>query len=409
MLSAGQPGIVIVGYTNKAVNNVKKKLPVKMAMQCMTIHKLLEFEPVYEDYIDGETGRQKTKMTFEPAKNALNKLPHISTLISEESSMIGTDLWAQLVAALPSPNATQLIMLGDLNQLPPVFGPSILGFKLLELRTVELTHVYRQALESPIISLATAVRTNCTMGGKLEDLSRIPFKLTEPVTVDKGEKGKVTIHPWKKRVDWESALQMMHKFLPGLIDSGAYNPDEDMILCPFNKSFGTIELKTGSGTGGRASFLLFPDQFYFGIAETAVEFRFQIPVLAVGTDYVLYLGFLDNYNNSSDITDGAYLLYDGPASANWITKTANNSTRTATTSSTAVTTSWMKAKILVNAAGTLVTYYINGTSIGTVSTNIPTSSARTCGLGMKIQKVAGTGNRAVLVDYASLTITGLNR
>lgn len=242
MLSAGGPGIVIVGYTNKAVNNIKKKLPAKMASQCMTIHKLLEFEPVYEEYIDGETGKSRTKMTFEPAKNALNKLPHVSTLVSEESSMIGTDLWAQLIAALPNPTITQLIMLGDLNQLPPVFGPSILGFKLLELPTVELTHVYRQALESPIISLATAVRTNNTMGGKLEDLSRIPFKLTEPITVDKGEQGKVTIHPWKKRVDWESAILMMHKFLPGLIDSGAYDPQEDMILCPFNKSFGTIEL-----------------------------------------------------------------------------------------------------------------------------------------------------------------------
>ena len=242
MLASGAPGIVVVGYTNKAVNNVKKKLPSHIARHCMTIHKLLEFEPVYEDYIDGETGKQRTKMTFEPARNKQNKLTHISTLISEESSMVGTDLWGQLIDALPNPSQTQFIMLGDLNQLPPVFGPSILGFKLLELRTVELTHVYRQALESPIISLATAVRTNNTMGGRLEDLSRIPSKLTESITVDKGAQGKVTIHPWKKRVEWEAAMQMMHVFLPKIIDNGAYNPEEDMILCPFNKSFGTIEL-----------------------------------------------------------------------------------------------------------------------------------------------------------------------
>jgi superfamily I DNA/RNA helicase len=33
--------------------------------------------------------------------------------------------------------------------------------------------------------------------------------------------------------------------LANSIKSGAYNPEEDMILCPFNKSFGTIELNTG--------------------------------------------------------------------------------------------------------------------------------------------------------------------
>ena len=35
---------------------------------------------------------------------------------------------------------------------------------------------------------------------------------------------------------------MMRVFLPKMIESGEYNPDEDMILCPFNKGFGTIEL-----------------------------------------------------------------------------------------------------------------------------------------------------------------------
>ena len=35
---------------------------------------------------------------------------------------------------------------------------------------------------------------------------------------------------------------MMKVFLPKMITSGQYDPNEDMILCPFNKSFGTIEL-----------------------------------------------------------------------------------------------------------------------------------------------------------------------
>lgn len=248
-LSAGVPGVVVVGFTNKAVNNIKKRLPPHLAKHCLTIHKLLEYGPDFYEEPDGE-GNMVNKMRFVPSFNMIHKLPHISTIISEESSMTGLDLWGQLLDALPNAQRTQFIMLGDLNQLPPIFGPSILGFKLLELQTVELTHVYRQALQSPIISLATAIRLNTVdkgfnPGGKAwheRDTMELPRNLTEPVTIDRGEHGKLTIHPWKQRVESESAMHMMKKFLPGLIDSGKYNPEEDMILCPFNKSFGTVEL-----------------------------------------------------------------------------------------------------------------------------------------------------------------------
>lgn len=235
-LAKDAPAIVICGYTNKAVNNIRKKLPVNLQGHCITIHKLLEYQPNYYEVIDDE-GRPSSTMRFEPARNAANPLPHISTIIFEESSMIGTDLYGEVIAALPRPEATQIIFLGDLNQIPPVFGPSILGFKLAEFQTVELKTVYRQALLSPIISLATALRTN-----KLTDLSWLPAKLTETIKEDANEHGNVTLHPWKKRIDKESALVVMKSFLPRIINSGEYNPEEDMILCPFNKSFGTVEL-----------------------------------------------------------------------------------------------------------------------------------------------------------------------
>lgn len=240
-LVPGTPGIVVCGFTNKAVNNVKKKLTGSLQKQCLTIHKLLEYRPVFYEYVD-DTGAVRSKPVFEPSYHAANRLPHISTLISEESSMTGIDLWGNLIRALPQPGSTQLIFLGDLNQLPPIMEPSILGFKLNELETVELTHVYRQALASPIISLATAIRTNQKLGGSSTDLSRLPLQLDKLATVDKGEHGKVTLHPWKSRTSVESALATLRNFLPKIIDSGSYDPDADMILCPFNKSFGTIEI-----------------------------------------------------------------------------------------------------------------------------------------------------------------------
>lgn len=246
-LSKDAPGLVICGYTNKAVNNIRKKLPPYLQAHCMTIHKLLEYAPVYYETYDAE-GNARNTMRFEPSRNGANCLPHISTIIFEESSMIGTELFGQVLDALPRPQATQFVFLGDIFQLPPVFGPSILGFKLSELPVVELTHVYRQALLSPIISLATAVRTNQFTPWLSEQSGQIgqqTKQLKDKITIDAESHGKVTIHPWKKRIAAPSALKTITTMICGLIESGNYDPEEDQILCPFNKAMGTIELNKG--------------------------------------------------------------------------------------------------------------------------------------------------------------------
>lgn len=249
-LTKGTPGVVVVGYTNKAINNIKRKLPESLQSHCVTIHKLIEFAPVYFETTD-DSGNARNTMRFEPMRNAANPLPFISTIIIEESSMVGTDLWDMLMAACTG--RPQIIMLGDLNQLPPVFGPSILGFKLGELPTVELVQVYRQALLSPIISLATAIRTNAakpqgaTLSNGWYDTDNLykPTSLTQTTTIDRGTHGKATIHPWKKRLHEKTALGTVIAFMCRELDNGNYSPDTDMLLCPFNKSFGTIEINRG--------------------------------------------------------------------------------------------------------------------------------------------------------------------
>jgi ATP-dependent exoDNAse (exonuclease V) alpha subunit len=248
-LNKDAPGFVIVGYTNKAVNNLRKKLPPHLQSHCVTIHKLIEFAPEYFQVVDAD-GHERNTMRFTPSRNGANPLPHISTIILEESSMIGTDLYGQLLDALPRPSATQMIFLGDIFQLPPVFGPSILGFKMSELPVVELTHVYRQALESPIISLATAIRTDgfkpwLRACASVDTSNPKPSDLISQVVIDGEAHGKVTIRPWKKRLAAPSALKTIINLMTSLITSGNYNADEDQILCPFNKSFGTVEVNKG--------------------------------------------------------------------------------------------------------------------------------------------------------------------
>lgn len=228
-LAAGKPGIVLCSFTNMAVRQIAKHFS-KDITTC-TIHKLLEFAPVFYEVDDPVTGLPKKTMKFEPTRNATNPLPRsLKTIVVDESSMVSTELIDLLVDALPNPDAVQWIFLGDLNQIPPVYGRAVLGAKLLALPTVELTRVYRQALESPIISLAIEIKD-----GK-------GFPLTDKLVDDRGEHGKLTIVPWSKAVKDEDACNKAANFCKAAIRDGHLDPYKDMILIPKNVSFGTIEL-----------------------------------------------------------------------------------------------------------------------------------------------------------------------
>ena len=106
--------------------------------------------------------------------------------------------------------------------------------------------------------------------------------------------------------------------------------------------------------------------------------------------------------------DGVFFTYEEggifngtAASPNWQCVTVANSVRTLTTTSTAVTASaWIKLRIEVNAAGTSVSFFVNGTLVATHTTNIPLgSNSRYLLVKQGIFKAIGTSNRAMYVDY----------
>lgn len=221
------PGIVIVSFTRRAVSNIRKAVAADMKQNCLTIHALLEYEPVYHEVLDPNTGDYKKTMSFEPTRSSSRPLPAtIKVCVIEEASMVSLELFKELQDALPP--HTQYIFLGDIQQLPPVFGSAILGYKMLELPVVELTEIYRQALESPIIRLAHRI------------LSGTPIKHSE--YTDWKYPNQLTIHPWKKKLSPDRALLTIAAFLTQAIDNSLYDPEDDMVLIPFNKSCGTIEL-----------------------------------------------------------------------------------------------------------------------------------------------------------------------
>jgi exodeoxyribonuclease V alpha subunit len=226
-LKSGAPGIIFCAYTRRATGNIRRAVSDDLKDNCITIHKLLEYEPVYDTVEDPETGKEKRTMSFLPSRDQYNPLPEsIHTIVIDESSMVSVELFKEITNALS--HAVQFIFLGDIQQLPPVFGSAILGYKMLELPTVELTEVYRQALESPIIRLAHRILSGLPIPADQFEQWNIPEQLK--------------LHPWKKKLHSETACLTFSKFITQAYDHKSYNPDSDIILIPFNKAFGTDEV-----------------------------------------------------------------------------------------------------------------------------------------------------------------------
>lgn len=128
--------IAVVAFTGMAVQVISKNLPTWLKGCAKTIHQLLEFKP--EESVNSEG---KVTRIFVPTRHQLNKLDH-KILIIDEASMVGLDLWKQLLAALQE--GTRIIMTGDLNQLPPIIGQPVFAYALSHWHVSELTKVHRQ-------------------------------------------------------------------------------------------------------------------------------------------------------------------------------------------------------------------------------------------------------------------------
>lgn len=207
------PSIAFVAYTRIASGNLRRAIHKDPDLEAVlqhnvtTIHNLLEYTP--ETYWDYEENKEKFR--FVPKRTASNPLD-ITHLIIEESSMVGLDLWEKLYAALRS--NVQIIFIGDINQLPPVFGSSILNYALVQLPVIELTQVYRQKEGSEVLDNAHNI-----LAGKTVEFGK-DFKIVEG--------GDTQISQTKLAL-------MLGKTFPKWEAAGEYSPEEDIILSPWNK------------------------------------------------------------------------------------------------------------------------------------------------------------------------------
>ncbi len=177
--------------------------------QAKTIHRLLETE-----WTDGD------RQHF--ARNMENPL-EADAVIIDELSMVDTHIFASLLDALPL--GCRLIMVGDSDQLPPVGVGNVLQ-DIIEsklLPVVALTEVFRQALESLIVTNAHRI-----VKGDYPELSKTDSDFFFMQRNNVYQSAQTVIDLYQKR-------------LPAAY---GYNPIEDIqIITPSRKGeLGTVSL-----------------------------------------------------------------------------------------------------------------------------------------------------------------------
>ncbi len=241
-LSSAAPAIAVVSYTRRAVKNLRRALTkIGMKSLCCTIHKLLEYAPEYYSEMNSE-GEMVEKMRFAPSRCASYPLSGLKFLIVDEAGMDAVELDAEVRAALPGD--CRIVYLGDIYQLPPVYGSAILGYKLIDsvdetIPFAHLTHVYRQALDSPILRFALKVKEgSCT-----EFNAMFCSKARHWESPDKSS--RLDIQPILQNTDDVDELckYFGNKFGDSYKE-GRFNPDEDVVLIPHGKphTFGSHQL-----------------------------------------------------------------------------------------------------------------------------------------------------------------------
>jgi ATP-dependent exoDNAse (exonuclease V) alpha subunit len=233
----GMLSVAIISFTNQAVRNIRESMPENLRKNTSTMHNLLQFVPADVEDDEDEMGVRTTKRMFVPTygtnwNHAIGEiLPHIDVIAIEEAGSVSLELFELLVSALPNPEETQFIFLGDLEQLPPVFDDAVLGFKQLELPVVELNEVYRN------VGIITQLAHRVLEGKPIDDKEAQELSRTCPKTGD-----CIQFTRFKQRHSAESACQQMGLWLKRSVKDKTYDPDKTVILIPFNVKFGTIDL-----------------------------------------------------------------------------------------------------------------------------------------------------------------------
>jgi hypothetical protein len=228
------PAVAMCAFTGRATQMIKKNFPRDWHGNIMTIHRMLGFVPEwYEDW-DEESQDYKNKMRFVPTYNEMFKLPW-DIIIIDEAGMLGLDLWHQLLAACK--DGCRIIMIGDINQLPPVHGKSVFGYAMANWPSWELTHVHRQK-------------------GEDNEIVDNAWRIIHGQRPQSG--GRFVMVPLKGDAQFSS--RQVRAMLPKMKEMGAFDPNRDACITPINGEEGSRGFALGQLPLNRELALIFNPQ-----------------------------------------------------------------------------------------------------------------------------------------------------
>lgn len=180
--------VILLAPTGKAAVRLREVT----GRQTQTIHSAIYATCDEEESV----GRRETLIFGEP-RPPVGAGPR-TLVVVDEASMVSRDLYQDVMAQLRKVGAP-VVWVGDHEQLPPVeglAGPDLAGTR------AKLTQVHRQALESPVLELATLVREHraaaFTRWG--DRVSRRLASIEDAVTWAEERPGERILLTWTNRV-----------------------------------------------------------------------------------------------------------------------------------------------------------------------------------------------------------------
>lgn len=186
--------------------------------------------------------------------------------------------------------------------------------------------------------------------------------------------------------------------------SGANNSTTDGANVS-QKAVGVLRLDTGTTATGRTVVHRQVNMLVLGYFEIDQRWRFRLGAISSPVQrYVIYVGIHDQSGNGAPV-DGVYFVYADSLGPNWLCITRNNNTQTTIDSGVEADNGYNRFRIIVNSPGTEARFFINEVLVATSTTNIPNSSARLSGIALNMQKLIGTAQANVYIDYYYHKIT----
>ena len=170
---------------------------------------------------------------------------------------------------------------------------------------------------------------------------------------------------------------------------------------------GTVALSTSTSSTGGGSISTGHTPIVVGAGAVSIGAVINLADLAsVGEDYDFAFGIASSLVSAGTPSDGIYFRYERGTDTEWLYACRASSTGSETASGVTVAADWVKLEIEINADATSVVFKIDGSTVGTVTTNIPSANLQP---EFAIKKSAGTTARVAYVDlfrYRQVLTTG---